>query len=117
MKIRCGFVSNSSSSSFIVGKVEEDWEDDPQDPQQHPSDKQLLEIRELKKWGFIIGETNDFIFGTADMDNLGVREYFDKIGIPTHLYQINDHNDCGWVQRGFITSYIQKLKEEEYDLK
>ncbi len=78
MKIRSGFVSNSSSSSFVLSKKElskdqllkiEEWVGDHND---HSSDGQLY-------------ETKNFIFGQLDNDFL----YNDEMSLPNLLNILN----------------------------
>lgn len=80
MKCRLGFVTNSSSSAFLIAK-------------KHLSEKQMEAIRmhsELGKklhlqWAsdsWNISENEDFITGDTYMDNFNISELFDIIGIP-----------------------------------
>jgi hypothetical protein len=104
--IRTSFVSNSSSSSFIIGKTPE------------ISELQLRNIRELKNspaeyTQFKIGETSRFIYGYTEMDNLGIERYLIALGIPKYLIQLSDH--IGWVMREFLQEIMENF--ETWDLK
>ena len=74
MKIRNGFVSNSSSSSFVIAKTalsEEQIE-------------KLLEYNESEdNWdGWHIEEEEFFIRGTTIMDNDSIGPFIDSLNIP-----------------------------------
>lgn len=90
MKIRSGFVSNSSSSSFVVSKAA-------------LSETQLLMIRHhiemaefLTKLGISHGvytdkhdewqieEKGEQVFGSTSMDNFDMGWLLDQIGVPAH---------------------------------
>jgi predicted transcriptional regulator YdeE len=103
MKIRKGFISNSSSSSFILSKTIDDISGSCL-----PTEEQIKKVKKIKCFDFIIGETNQFIIGYTEMDNLNIKKYFEELKIPSHLYQINTH--IGWVQQYFIQEIIDKFK-------
>jgi len=73
MKIRNGFVSNSSSSSFTIKK-------EYLSPLQI---KALLEYdgSEDNYDGWSIEEREDTIFGWTFMDNMTIHNYLDELGI------------------------------------
>lgn len=77
MKIRNGFVSNSSSSSFVIYKID-------------LSAKQIEQIQNHGKSGlefaydeWSIDERELFIKASTDMDNFDFREYLEMIGVNT----------------------------------
>lgn len=88
MKIRTGFVSNSSSSSFAIAK-------------KSLTSKQLDQIRNHpevaaemgmsssdERWD--IQETDDIIGGSTWMDNFSMNQFLQKIGVPSGLVEWND---------------------------
>lgn len=88
MKIRKGFVSNSSSSSFVIDKM-------------YLTDTQMEFIRnavEIAKnytnidtydqpWEII--ETDDTISGTTSMDNFDMAEFLTEIGVNSNFIDWN----------------------------
>jgi hypothetical protein len=85
MKTRSGFVSNSSSSSFVISKdalapwqkeaIRTHYEDPGCDPE----------------WAWDISETADTICGYTFMDNFNMREYLKgKLLIPDRDIQWRD---------------------------
>jgi hypothetical protein len=112
MNIRKGFVSNSSSSSFIISKTIKTI-----DNRILPTSEQLQKIKELAgpdNWGFSIGETSQFLIGYTEMDNLDIERFFQELEIPEYLYQVYRH--IGWVGLDFFKETINKFSED-YDLK
>lgn len=94
MKLRKGFVSNSSSSSFIVYKKD-------------ISEKQLEKIRnhiyhgkKLKiDWAtennaWKLHETEESISGFTDMDNFSIGWFLSEIGISKDDYKIGYDTEC-----------------------
>lgn len=87
MKIRTGFVSNSSSSSFIIQK-------------KNLSDFQIFCIKNHIQMGKIAGikyaepaeawsisDEHDEIVGRTDMDNFRIADLFEKIGIEDNIVE------------------------------
>jgi len=78
MKNRDGFVSNSSSSSFVVNK-------------HYVSGYQMDKIRDHAEvagndaWD--IDDNGDTIKLSTYMDNFSMREYLWKIGVPKHALE------------------------------
>lgn len=107
MKMRLSFVTNSSSSAFLIAK-------------KYLSEKQIEAIRmhselgqKLKlQWAgdsWNIDENDDFITGDTYMDNFNISELFDIIGIPSAV--------IFWNEFGFdlndLEDYILIEKEDE----
>jgi hypothetical protein len=79
MKIRNGFVSNSSSSSFVISKKD-------LTTKQIYSINNHIEIAEylgIKTWEspWDIRENDEFIEGYTYMDNFDMDEFLEKIGV------------------------------------
>jgi len=79
MKVRLGFVTNSSSSSFIITK-------------KNLTEKQIQAIRIHDELGeklrmhcsderWIISESENYISGETFMDNFSMSNFFDHIGV------------------------------------
>ena len=72
MKTRLGFVSNSSSSSFIV-------------PSEYFSAKGFIMAEQTAKrncWDMYLNSTGDIVTFNTSMDNFDMKEYLFDIGIP-----------------------------------
>ncbi|HLD91374.1 MAG TPA: hypothetical protein VI911_10215 [Patescibacteria group bacterium] len=83
MKIRNGFVSNSSSSSFVINKSELTRE------QIYLIHDACLEPGfDADPW--LITETETTVEGFTSLDNFSMADYFDKIGIPEDKIEWND---------------------------
>lgn len=93
MKIRSDFVTNSSSSSFIIAK-------------KHLDDDQIVAIhihRELAiKLGMLsedayyaypwsIQENDDYIAGDVSMDNFSMHDFLERIGVPMHMVSWDEY--------------------------
>jgi hypothetical protein len=78
MKTRKGFVSNSSSSSFIIYK-------------RFLSPLQIEQIRDHTKYAgenaWFIDEDELELTGRTGMDNFSMSAYLDKLGIPDSIIQ------------------------------
>lgn len=69
MKLRLGFVSNSSSASFILDK-------------RYMSGSQMFDVMQyVGPDGWTITEDEDFIRGDTCMDNEDIAEFFKKIDL------------------------------------
>lgn len=88
MKLRTGFVSNSSSSSFVISK-------------HFLSPCQITELLDFRnsvvKYGFHesdanywdINENDHEIYGFSIMDNLGIEQFLERLGIDPRYFHVN----------------------------
>jgi hypothetical protein len=109
VKIRKAFVSNSSSSSFLIEK-------------KYLSEEQLEKIRNHDEFGMEMGilhsdtwkwdihETRELISGDTWMDNFDMEEFLEKIGVPKDRIE--------WSEFPYIlreqqeNNFLKKLTEE-----
>jgi len=92
MKTRTGFVSNSSSSSFIVpldaltGKQVKKIE-----AHRLKAEKVGMHIRDCDVWSI---ETNDnFMKGWTFMDNFSMHDFMEKIGVDMEEVRWSEHDN------------------------
>ena len=120
MKMRMGFVSNSSSSSFIVNV--QDIYGKKIKTREHLN-KLIDEIKvtaENNEWSFNV--YRGYLLFSTRMDNFDMREYLDEIigcpiypslDIPQHSGFIEYHDDFSWLPGGEKPEYscsIQNLR-------
>lgn len=105
MKIRVGFVSNSSSSSFVVRK-------DMITAKQR--DQIFDHIKESKRLDFSflddpwsITENSKCIRGYTGMDNFDMHIFLEKIGVPEKAILWEDHDD--W----YMDEWYEEQEEKE----
>ena len=94
MKVRTGFVSNSSSSSFVINKY-------------YLSDYQIEQIKnhmkiskennsdfydEMDAWS--ITENENSVRGYTSMDNFNMAEFLQEIGVAKEAIKFDDY--FGW---------------------
>ena len=113
MKVRRGFVTNSSSSSFIIEK-------------KYLTKNQILAIRNHRLLGEKIGidysttdywnidENEDFITGDTYMDNFSMEDFLEKIGVDSS--KINWGCDYFDLKNQYDTNCEEKLKDWEQEL-
>lgn len=80
MKVRNGFVSNSSSSSFLISK-------------RFITDEQMEKIRDIvyPDYSFwYISEDETYFAGRTDMDNFDMHDFMVSIGVDM------EHVKWGW---------------------
>lgn len=101
MNIRQGFVSNSSSSSFIINKSDITEEQVYQIKNHIDVSNQLKKKSEFKKWfefndpgeAWDIHETTDTISGYTSMDNFQMYDLFEAIGISRDVYKSCEYSN------------------------
>lgn len=125
MKTRNGFISNSSSSSFVVFKdalsesqkdmiincidwidifIKRDEENDNVD-----NVKNRFEYYDSDPWRII--EHKDYIFGETSMDNFSMYDYFDYINVDQDFVNWDDgYNDEPFESQ---LKFIKKMKKEQ----
>ena len=111
MKIRNDFVTNSSSSSFIIAKHNLD-EDQIEAIRQHDILGEKLGMEDTScRWD--IDENKNFITGFTFLDNFSMYDFFNNIGIPEKYVR--------WSEYAFnlnkeVYVPIKKKKQENEDI-
>lgn len=105
MKVRIGFVTNSSSSSFLIAKKYLD-EDQIKAIREHEALGKSLGMWDSWSYVWDINENEDFISGYTFMDNFSMYNFFEKIGISNRFIKWGEH-------RFDIYDYNYALDEEK----
>lgn len=130
MKIRNGYVSNSSSSSFVVLKDAlsekqidmilayqqwidffiglNDWNDENFEGYKQEEIKNVFSYYDTDPWKII--DYADFIFGETSMDNFSMIDYFEFIKVPDNYVMWDD----GYNYEPYPNQleFVRKMKKE-----
>lgn len=92
MKIRSGFVSNSSSSSFIIGlsNLTQEQIDKIVDYKDFAKELGMEYIDDY--WDIVV--TKDYVKGSTGMDNFDMEEFLEKIGVKKDAVEWGERG--GW---------------------
>lgn len=83
MKIREGFVSNSSSSSFIINlnNISKNQLQQIENHSESKSYKTMYGKDKFQCWDILINKKQNTVHGSTSMDNFDMGEYLDTIGV------------------------------------
>lgn len=89
MKIRQDFVTNSSSSSFVISRrfVSDDQLDKIENHSEYA--KKHIPTIEWPEYSWSIEITNELVLGNTSMDNFDMYEFLDIIGIDVDRVRWN----------------------------
>ena len=118
MKIRNGYVSNSSSSSFVVIKdsLTNEQKNMIYDYQYYAEFFKTIDDTCIDKFEYCdtdpwrIVDYNDFIFGETSMDNFSMQDFLDYIKVDPDSIDWNDgYNDEPYQSQ---LDFVNKLKSK-----
>ena len=118
MKIRNGYVSNSSSSSFVVIKysLTNEQKDMIYNYQDYADFFKTIDDTCIDKFEYCdtdpwrIVDYNDFIFGETSMDNFSMQDFLDYIKVNPDSIDWNDgYNDEPYQSQ---LDFVNKLKSK-----
>lgn len=84
MKIRHDFVTNSSSSSFLISKKYLDDDQVKAIREHHKLGKKMGMVNSWLDFPWEIKENDNFMHGYTDMDNFDMEEFLEQIDVDTN---------------------------------
>lgn len=81
MKIRQGFVSNSSSSSFVI-YLSDITAEQLSKILNHAEEGEKLGIEHAREWAWDVRTSDGCVGGSTYLDNFDMGEFFARIGVP-----------------------------------
>lgn len=115
MKIRTDFVTNSSSSSFIIAKKNLD-EDQIRAIKDHKYLGEELGIPYSLSDSWNIEENKEYICGSTIIDNFDMCSFLHKIDIPAeNIKWVYFDADLDWFMSHNFKSYFENAYEDEED--
>ncbi len=100
MKVRRDFVTNSSSSSFIIAKKYLDEDQIEAIREHYDLGKKMGLVDSKWDYPYSIEENDDFITGYVDMDNFAMGKFLDRIEVNS--------NNVNWGEYPFDLSKVEK---------
>lgn len=100
MKVRRDFVTNSSSSSFIIAKKYLDEDQIEAIREHYDLGKKMGLVDSKWDYPYSIEENDDFITGYVDMDNFAMDKFLDRIEVNS--------NNVNWGEYPFDLSEVEK---------